>query len=124
MFSFAVLDFLKTTQVLITLGCILGTFSLGFGLAAFFLHDRTKISIQLAASLSALTSALFLTIGLAAFGGDFSSYAVNLGAVHYRRRWGYWMNVPAIMLLVPASVFLIINVFSEVCVSRDEEYFN
>lgn len=53
-----VLDFLKTTQVLITLGCILGTFSLGFGLAAFFLNDRTKISIQLAASLSALTSGI------------------------------------------------------------------
>jgi hypothetical protein len=38
-----------------------------------------------------IDKAVFITIGLGVFGGDYTSYVSNLSGTSVSRRWGYWV---------------------------------
>jgi hypothetical protein len=56
-------------------------------------------------SICSLTAVIFLIIGLAVFGDDYSSYVSNVSGTSVTRRWGYWIFVPVIIFLFFAVFF-------------------
>ncbi|CAF1123120.1 unnamed protein product [Brachionus calyciflorus] len=98
-------DFVRTTQVLMTLACVCLTFGVIVGiLSVIFKNGYAKILPLLAGFLCLLTFML-IVIGISVFGSDYAAYAEKLAGRSYFRRWGYWIYLPVTFLLLFATFF-------------------
>ncbi|RNA12429.1 hypothetical protein BpHYR1_037965 [Brachionus plicatilis] len=96
-------DFLRTTQVLITMACILSTFSVIVGVLSLFFRKGYAKILPLVAGLLCLLTLILVLIALSVFGSDHALYAQNLAGKKYNRRYGYWIYVLVIIFLLVST---------------------
>jgi hypothetical protein len=117
-------DFLKTTQVMITLGVVFTTYSMLVGLVAVFYRTNLFKLLPLLAGVCAFLACnfpfcvflnktkhfkisskkvVFFLIGLSTFHGDYARYVQSVGGYDFYLRWAYHLLFFVLFLLFPAA---------------------
>jgi hypothetical protein len=96
-------DFLETTSVFITFGCIFISFATGTALLGAVLKRSIFRFLPLVAAFFSAVAFVFIAIGLSVFGGDYEAYGSNVSGTSVHRRWGYWIFVPVALFLLWAT---------------------
>lgn len=105
------IDFIRSVQGFITVGCIFATFSLGIGIASIFLQRGIFRFFTIFASLCAFISFIFFVLGIAVFGGDYDDYVRSIAGSFFSRRWGYWIFYPTLFFALTAAFLFPFNFF-------------